>query len=152
EDKQKARKEVMDAALAIIGPAKSYARTVENNTLFRTINYTRSDFQRIRHTATVNTLRIIRDTIQANSIDLADYGITGAQMADFTNLINAYSNLVTAPRNAIAAKSVATKTIATSFKEIRKIMKRLDGFVEAQKKAEPGFYNAFKSARVVINN
>src|SRR3954468_1320644 len=101
EDKQKARKEAIDAALAIIGPAKSYARTVGNNTLFRTINYNRSDFRKIRHTSTVNALKVIRNTTEAIAADLADYGITATQIADFTVLINAYSSLVSAPRSAI---------------------------------------------------
>jgi hypothetical protein len=152
EDKQKAGKEAIDMALALIGPAKSYARTTENQTMFQAINYTHSDFQRMRYTATVSTLKVIRDTIQANAAALADYGITAALIGDFTNLINVYSGLTLAPRGAITAKSVATKTLAASFKEVRAIIKRLDGFVEAKKKSDTGFYNAYKSARVIINN
>src|SRR5437868_7351417 len=93
EDKQKARNEAIDAALAIIGPATSYARTVGNNTLFQTINYNRSDFRKIRHTTTINTLKVIRNTVEVNAAALVDYGITAEQIADFTALINAYSSL-----------------------------------------------------------
>jgi|SRR6266496_147197 len=152
EDKEQAGKEAIDAALAIIGPAKSFARVNENNSLYQALNYCLTDFRRNRDSALINTLTIIRDAVQANGVALEDYGITTSQINEFTALINTYSTLVTAPRTAITAKTVATKSIAASFKALKSIIKRLDGFVEAKKKAKPDFYNAYKSARIVINN
>jgi hypothetical protein len=115
EDKQKAGRDAIDAALALIGPAKSYARATANNTLYRAINYNRSSFRRYRHGATIDVLTAIRDTIQANAAALADYGITAAQISEFTGFINAYSSMATAPRNAINAKSVTTKALCSIF-------------------------------------
>jgi hypothetical protein len=152
EDKEEAALKAIDAIIAITGPAKSYAKTIGNNTLYRAVSYNRSDFRRTRQTDTINTFIVIRDIIQANAAALEEYGIHAERINELSELIDAYSNLVTAPRNAIASRSVATKTLAVSFEELKSIIQRLDGFVEVKKKENIAFYNAYKSARIIINN
>jgi len=151
EDKQKAGKDAIDLAIAMTGPAKSLARTTENDTMFQAINYNHSDFQSMDHTVTVSTLKVIRDITKANAAALADYGVTAALIRDLTDFINVYGSLASTPGNASSAKSVATKALTASFKELRAIIKRLDGFMEAKKKSDPGFYKAYKSARVIVD-
>jgi len=152
QDKEQAAAAAIEKALALIGPAKSYAKSEENNTLFQSLNFTRSGLQKMRDTELSDTLTTISKTLEGIIPELATYGITAPDLADLDTSIETYSSLISAPRSAINNKSAATAAVAQAFINLKPVFIRLDGLIEGQKTANPVFYNAYKMARVVVDN
>lgn len=150
KDKTQAENTAIDKAIALIGPAKSCARAQNNNTLYESLNYSKSDLKKLRDTTLPQTLTQIRDVLQNNLALFTDYGITADDITDFTAQIAAITPLQSAPRNAITTGKAATTALRAEFKNLDAILKRLDGLA-AGKSKYPDFYNAYKAARVIVD-
>ncbi len=151
-DKASAETNAVNAALELIGPTKSYARAVNNNSLFEAVNYSKTSLLKRRDTLLVNTLTLIRDTVQDNQVALTSYGITAAMVTSLSASITDYSVLVAAPREAINNKSAATNALVAAFKNLDPILERLDGLAEIKKSSDPDFYNTYKSSRIIVDS
>lgn len=151
KDKEQAEDAGIATALALIGPAQSYAREQNNNTLFDSLNYKTSGLKKLRDTVLPQTLTQIRDVLQANVDSLTDYGITADDITNFSTQIAAITLLQGTPRNAITTKAAATKALKTEFKNLDVILERLDGFAVGKKAKYPDFYNAYQAARVIVD-
>src|SRR4051794_18698793 len=64
-DKNGAKEAAIVAVLEIIGLVKSYAASVQDNTLHEAVNYSSTELRKLRDTVFSNTLTSIRDTVQA---------------------------------------------------------------------------------------
>jgi hypothetical protein len=152
QDKEQAALMAIEKVLTVTGPAKSYAKNEENNTLFQSLDFTRSVLQKMRDTELSNTLTSVSTTLAGIIPELATYGITAAELADLDAAIETYNSLMSAPRTAITNKSAATAAVAQAFINLKPVFIRLDGLAEGQKTANPVFYNAYKAARVVVDS
>lgn len=151
-DKETAGDIAIKAAIELTGPTQAYAKATGNNDLFEEMNYFPSNLKKLRDTVLVSTLTLIRDTVQDNLANLADYGITAAMITALTNAISGYNSLVGTPRAAISDKSSATKALTVEFKKLDATLAQLDGLAEAKRNTEPDFYNSYKSARIIVDN
>jgi hypothetical protein len=152
KDKKEAARVAIEAAIKLIGPVKSYAKDIGNNSLYEAFNYSPSSFKKLRDTELANTLTTISGNMQANMANLANYGIANTDLTSFNTLIAAYHDLITAPRNAISKKSAATFNVAQAIANIRPVLIRLDGFMAAKKDSNRDFYTAYQTARVLVVN
>lgn len=152
QDKEAAAGSAINAAVALLGPAKSYATAIGSNALFQAFNYSPSGLKKLRDTELLSTLALIKTNLDANVANLADYGITEANITTFGQLTDAYNALLTAPRNGITSKAAATASVAGKFEKLKPILLRLDGLAAAQKAANAVFYTAFKTARAIVDN
>ncbi|MDI9366331.1 MAG: hypothetical protein QM541_15340 [Flavobacterium sp.] len=150
-DKAQAEEAAIAAAIAIIGPARSYALANNNNTLYETLDYTESGLKRTRDAALINTLTLIRDTIQPLLNNLADYDVLPAHINALTTAIAAYQPLVAAPRAAISVKVAASNALVAEFETLDKVLTRFDGLVDAKKTTNANFYNAYYTARAIVD-
>lgn len=87
----------------LLGPARGYASSIGNHTLFRVFDYSRSELEHLRDTDLVIVLEGVRDNLQSNILELAGHGITPEAVADFGTAIAVYNTLVSAPRASISA-------------------------------------------------
>lgn len=150
-DKEGSAENAVNLALELIGPARSYASDQNNNDLYESLNYTKSGLLRLRDNILFNTLTTIRDIVQSNIAALAPYGLLPANVTALTSAIGGYGVLMSAPRDAISIRAAATKALVERFKNLDKILDRVDGFVEGKKSSEPNFYKICKSARIIVN-
>lgn len=150
-DKETAAKDAIDIALGLAGPTKSYARSINSNDLYNSLNYSKTELQRSRDNELPNILLGMRDIIQSNIANLADFGITATDISALTTAVAAYNILNAAPRTAIGIKSAATKAVAEEFKNLDTALDVIDGLAEGKKASEPDFYNALKSARITVD-
>ncbi len=87
-----------------------------------------------------------------NLVALADYGITAAQLLALNNLINAYAQLVSAPRNATSQRKAYVAALKADFKAADIILKeQMDKLVYRLKATYPNFYATYKNNRKIIN-
>lgn len=150
-DKDQVEDTAIAAAMAIIGPARSYALAENNNGLYEALHYTANSLKKTRDAVLINTLTLIRDTIQPLLPQLADYEVTAAHVGALTTAIAAYKPLVAAPRAAISVKAAATNSLVTEFDTLDTVLTRFDGLVDAKKATNPDFYSAYYTARVIVD-
>lgn len=150
-DKDQVEDTAIAAALAIIGPTRSYALAENNNTLYEALHYTSNGLKKTRDAVLINTLTLIRDTIQPLLPQLADYDLLPANVNALTTAIAAYKPLVAAPRAAISVKAAATNALVTEFDTLDTVLTRFDGLVDAKKATHPEFYSAYYTARVIVD-
>ena len=150
-EKDEAQDTAIEAAMSIIGPTRSYALAVSDNSLFESLSYTQSGLKKTRDELLLNFLQLIRDIVQAELPNLEDYGITAANVNALSTAIANYNTLVSAPRAAISIKTAVTDALEKAFDNMQLILKRLDGLAEAKRISHPDFYNSYTSARVVVD-
>lgn len=151
-DKKLAAAKAIDAAMEIIGPAKSYATEKENNTLLQQLNYSKSGLRDMRDSVLANVLTLIKDTVNGIINELKDYGVTTDQVAALETAITNYNTVMGKPQANKNVKATATKQLNGTFKKLTSILKRLDGFAENKKSSEPEFYLRYVQARKIVDN
>jgi len=84
---------------------------------------------------------------------LADYGVLPADLAELNVLIDAFVNLIPAPRIAITARKGATTGLATFIKDADSVLKeRLDKLMQLFKVSALEFYTHYFNARIIVGN
>lgn len=149
KDKEQVGDNAIAVAIKLTGPARSYALEEKNNTLYAALDYTPTSLKRLRDTTLSNTLTLIRDTVQAEIDNLADYGLLPADVNQLTALISLYAPLVAAPRAAITFRAAATEALVRAYEELTTTLDKLDGLAEAKQGTD--FYATYQSARVVVD-
>ncbi len=149
QDKEQAEDAAIAAAIKLVGPTRSYALEEKNNTLYAALDYTPNGLKKLRDTTLSNTLTLIRDTVQDEIDNLADYELLPADVNQLTTLISLYAPLVAAPRAAISVKAAATEALVPAFDELNTTLDKLDGLAEAKKDTD--FYATYQSARIVVD-
>lgn len=138
--------EVLAAALY------AYATAEEDPILQEKAKYSYSDLFKLKDdelTLIVQNLHNDANTIVAS---LENYGVTAATLTSLQNLIEEYSDTVSAPRNAAAQRKAYGTQLKTLFKEVDDILKKqLDKLAVQFKTTQPEFYNTYKNNRKIIN-
>jgi hypothetical protein len=150
-EKDEAQDAAIEAAMSIIGPTRSYALAVSDNSLDEILSYSASGLKGTRDEVLLSILKMIRDVVQSQLPNLEDYGVMAENVNALTSAIAYYSPLVSAPRAAISVKSAVTEALEIAVAELEMILKRLDGLAEGKRNTRPDFFNSYTSARVVVD-
>lgn len=151
-DKLAAQEAMIDQALIVAGAVYAFASDTENNTLREAVNYSYSDLRYVRDTISGERARVIHD--QANGVvgSLADYGVDAALLLAFDGLIDAYVDVIAAPRVAITVRKGATSNLADDIKMAEKELKeKMDKLMPQFKAGSPDFYGQYFNARIIVN-
>ena len=151
-DKTKAMNLALDVAIVVIGAARAYALKEDKPSMAALFNYSRSELVKMRDTQLVNTLTLVHDNAVTMLTQLADYGITAAQLTQLQTLTADYNSLLSAPRANILAKSVATQGLATAFEKMDGVLARLDNLAVSKRSSEAEFYNTYTAARKIVDS
>ncbi len=80
------------------------------------------------------------------------YGITQTKLTALKKKIDAFEASLAKPRQQIAESSAATQTLQAQFAEADTILnKRLDKLVYQFKESAPDFFNAYQTARSIVD-
>lgn len=129
----------------------SFAKLTDNYTLLAEINFSQSDFKNFTDIEARDKSQVVYGKAQEHITEVTAYGITEETQTVLQNSINAFSNVMVAPRMGITNKSQATKQMASLFKMAATALDKIDAAVEIVKLTEPVFYTGYKSARKVIS-
>ncbi len=84
--------------------------------------------------------------------DLADYGITQADIDALKSLTTQFHAAKTSPREAVASRSGETNTLPDKIAEVTSILRnRLDKLMTRFKTSNAQFYTGYLTARVVVD-
>lgn len=141
-----------NAAFEIGAAVHAFAVTSQDFALEGRVDFSRSTIVYGRESAVLARVRDIHAAATVSLASLADYGITQAKLTAFKKKIDAFEASLGKPRQQIANNSAATTTLSQQFSGADTILnKRLDKLVLQFKDAAPDFFNAYQTARSIVD-
>jgi hypothetical protein len=139
-------------AFEIGAAVHAFAVTTQDFALEGRVDFSRSTIVNGRESSVLSRARDIHAAATANLANLADYGITQAKLTAFKKTIDAFEATLGKPRQQIATSSAATTTLSQQYSEADAILnKRLDKLVFQFKESAPDFFNAYQTARSIVD-
>jgi len=140
------------AAFEVGAAVHAYAVTTEDFALEGRVDFSRSTIVYGREASVLARVRDIHAAATTQLANLADYGITQAKLTALKKKIDAFEASLAKPRQQIAESSAATQTLSQQFAEADTILnKRLDKLVYQFKESAPDFFNAYQTARSIVD-
>lgn len=146
-DKRVIRFNLTEFALELSSIIQSYATGTENNPLYVSMAYTKSNLDRLGGTEFVSACRRISATTTANLAALVDYNVNALKVTNFEALIAIMVAANVKPEEGILSKKLSTEEIAVAMRESREYLLKMDGVVRTIKRAELLFTKAYFFAR-----
>ncbi len=116
------------------------------------MDFSRSTIGYGREAAVLALVRDIHAAATEQIANLADYGITQAKLTALKKKIDAFEASLAKPRQQIASGSATTQNLQAQFAEADAILnKRLDKVVFQFKASAPDFFNAYQTARSIVD-
>jgi len=152
EDKKNKKVELIDGIMAVAGAIKSFANDVNDQDLYQSVNFVRSDLETMGDTTLDEKATLVSEIATLHAADIAPKGIGAAELATFNLLISEYADLMQAPRNAISNKKTAGGMLRTLFSEIDNLLhNNLDQLMQQFKLSNPEFYGNYFNNRKILD-
>ena len=153
EEKQAAFEDMVSAAEEIAAATHAYAVKADEFELAVRVDYSRSDIIDGRQTEVVTRCRDIHAAATEFLASLADYGVTAAKLTKLKSKIDTFDSLQPKPRQRIAKRKAATKSLPQRFDTADLILgNRLDKLVLQFKGSAPEFVTEYRTARTIVDS
>lgn len=152
-DAVKLRKTMTELALKCANAVIAYASSINDNTLKAKVNYTESDFKKMKKEDVDDVCQTIHDVTNTHLEKAKNYGVSEADVTDLQTAIALYRTAVQNPRQAIISKKEANKKIKEIIREIidNLFKNQMDKMASTLKTSNADFYNGYFSAREIID-
>jgi hypothetical protein len=136
----------------ICGPAVAYAVSVGDNTMKARVDFSFSDLYQTRdENLPPRILGIIQALTALAAIPAS--GITAGDVTEVTDLLAAYEAASDQPRAITVVKKSAGISLKTELSAALKLLsEQLDNQMLRYRTSNPGFYNGYLAARVIVDN
>jgi hypothetical protein len=149
KDKHSAGFEAIDEGVKIGKRASVYALDKNNMDLHDRLRFSRSSLLSRHDTEGLAKLKEVYELLNPIVAELGDFGILPADMQHYKKLIDNYDNLLTKPRELIAARKTLNGTVLPEFvNKMRKVLYHLDSMINLFETTP--FYKDYINARKVI--
>lgn len=149
-DKSSSRQAMADQAILVGGMVKAYANAVENYQLEESVNYSNTSFTNGKDTLAKEQAEIIWDKASEYATQLADYGLTQADLDDLDNIIEEYADLISSPRIGITDRKESTGSIRQLITQIDNLLKKQLDLLLVRYKST-AFYPTYQAARIIVD-
>jgi hypothetical protein len=131
---------------------KAYYNDIDDQTNFEQVNFTYSDYRYVKRNDALDKMKKVYQRTAAIDPDvMLDFNVTAAELVSFSDAITAFENSIPVNRTIIAGTSAATKELPDVYTELRKQYKSLDLLVGTYKSTQIAFFDAYKSARGIVD-
>ncbi|MBK7945202.1 MAG: hypothetical protein IPJ85_07830 [Flavobacteriales bacterium] len=131
----------------------AYAEDIGDLVLREKMNLSPNDLNRKRDAVVQALAQGVRDVANGLIASLGDYGLVAADITALQAAIDAYANVVSAPRNAAVVRKGATAEIDTLMKDSMKILNnRMDKLMPEFETSAPEFFQEYFAARIIVDN
>lgn len=112
-----------------------------------------SELFQMRNADFIPAIKTIVEAAEAHLEVLSEYGITAEQVEDLKTDFDGFLEINGQPRAFRVASVQATKDLELFFSEANDILdNKLDKVMSIFKRRDPGFYNGYQAARVIVDN
>lgn len=137
-------------AMKIANALRVHGRRTNDERLKEVGGITRSYLYGLRDAALPDYCQVVHDTADPIAIDLADYGITPADITDLQDRITAYRQASGDSVGGLAVQVSARIALEAAFRTADDVLKNdLDPLVDMLRETQPDFYNTYIDARVI---
>lgn len=151
-DKTVAKQNLIRNATKIAGLIYAYAAKNGNNTLKQSVNFSKTDFGRLKDGELAAACQNIHDLGIANQSSLGDFGVTDEKLEALQTAVDAYAANVAKPRTAIVDRKTTKANIRQWFKDADFILtEQMDRLIEDFAADHPDFVAQYKNARIIID-
>ena len=133
---------------------EAYALVTGNEKLRLQMNAGYSDLNRMRNADFIPAIKAIIQAVEDNiEVLTAEYGATREQVEGLKADFDAFLAINGQPRAYKVASVEATKNLEMLFDEADAVLNdRLDKVINIFKRRDPGFYNGYLAARVIVDS
>lgn len=150
--KRRNRVDMMQKAIALAGDLHALATKTNDSMLQGKTAFELSDLLRQNDTVIGPTCQQIYDLANANQAGLTDYGVVKEDVMALKTAIDAYTGLLTKPREAVVGRKEVTGSIAQDEDAADKLIKdELDPAMRKFKTKNASFFSEYTSARMIID-
>lgn len=151
-EKQSAKETLVSRAVTVARIANVYAFDEGNTDLQMQTNVVKSQFYKSQHNVMLHLAKTIYEKVLEYKEPLQAYGLTDELMAQLAQSITAFEALISSPRDLVVERSGETRSLSELFAEVKSLLyDRIDKLMAQYKVSEPQFYEAYFSARKVVN-
>jgi hypothetical protein len=140
-----------EATLLIAGLVLSYAKRRGLEDLAAKVDLNISELARGRFNLRIQRMQQVHAAATEVMAHLADFNVTAARLADLQAKITAAAEQITAARDSIVTRRVATEKLAEAFGRMTDLIEHhIDPLIEDRREIDPDAYKRYQAARVVI--
>jgi hypothetical protein len=152
--KSEAYQSLLGLGFVVCSGLKALASANGDRKLFTQVNYSRSTLARGREAQVVGRCQAILDLGTENAEALTGkYNVTAADLKGLKSALQQFAALQPKPRQNRAAVTAATRELVNLFSTLDDLLShQLDPLMEKFRETHSGFYNEYRSARVVVEN
>jgi Carboxypeptidase regulatory-like domain len=151
-DKNKLKMNLIALAAKNSRKIAAYAKFINSDTLLKEVKYNEGQLERLAEVTLIERAETIHANCEANIEKLAEQGITPDTQKVFMDTIIALNNILKTPRSNIAERKKATERLTVLFKTADDALELMDYAVGSVKDEEIDFYNAYKTARKIVDS
>lgn len=134
------------------GGLKAYAKVNGNEELAAKADVSHSYFLRHRDADFPQAVQNLLDLLNAEVLNLADYGITEAQLTELGTSLDDFREMIGAPREQQSAADIANREATEGVRDAVDLLNnRMDAVMLMFEGTDPGFYRGYESARVIVD-
>lgn len=148
-DKADAAVQVYAKAVDLGKRASVYALDNNNQELHNQLRTSKGSLSNMHDTFSLAKARDIYNRIDAIKEELADYGISAEDVAEFKGLIDAYDGLISRPRELIVERKGHNESIPELLKKLRESVYKLDSLINLF--SGTAFETDYRNARIVVD-
>ena len=153
ETKDEQKHIVADMADILNDTLASYASVVKDAELISKADKSSSDLYRLRNEDFETVVKETITLLEANLLNMADYGMTEAKITDLKNSFDTFLVLNGQPRQYRISSVVATESLKELFSKTSSLLDdQMDKVMKQFKITDPEFYKGYLASRVVVDN
>ncbi len=150
--KQKQLAELREQMLIVHNALRLYGKAAGNHALEERNKMTKSDIGRLNISKLTVQCGELKQDLDTFGAELVSYGITGEMIAELTPVLENIDELNISTRQAILSRKSVTKSIKDLEVSLDSLLRdELDDLLLVFKTSQSEFFNAFKSARMIID-
>lgn len=152
-DKNQLKEAIALKASILAGALYAYAEESGNTALVEKANIPTSAVTRMRDAEVPAQITSFIATLRAELANLADYGITEDQVVELETSVDDFRPLVGQSRLVQSAGAIAARELGALVQAATTLLdQRLDKVILQFKLSDPGFYEGYNRARVIVDN
>jgi len=152
DGKRRNRMDMIQQALAIAGDLQALATKTNDSALQGKVATELTDLVRLGETVVAPRCQQIHDLASANAAALLTYGVAAADITTLQSVIDAYTAVLSKPREAVVGRKEVTGSIAQDEDAADKLLKdELDPAMRKFMTKNAPFFSEYTSARMIID-
>jgi hypothetical protein len=151
-DKNRLKKQLIALAAKNSRKIAAYAKLIKSDAILKEVEYNEVQLERVAEVTLIERAKTIHSNIEANIEKLAEQGVTPDTQKVFMDTIVSLNNILKTPRSSVAERKKSTERLVVLIKTADDTLELMDYLVGSMKDEEVDFFNAYTTARKILDS